>query len=396
MRPGLVMLLLLLVALIALSCTASGLGVSFTGWAGPTVSGDTIYLASKRGSPRAAILALDALTGTEQGRFTARGEPIAIYGTPLVERNILYTTSVYEMGSNRFGRVWAVAEGNLSVRVWEFPAQGRDAMGPLFGGVAFSRETNTIYVGSDDGKVYAMDATDGSPKRSGSGVFFNAKSPIWSTPVVSDGVVYFGTMGGTLFGIREEGGKVLEFKAGGAIAGTPVVKDGVVYVGSFDKKFYAIGAGGRANWTFSAGNWFWGQPLLAQDPRIGAVIFVGSLDGKVYALDAVSGKLRWFGQTGQGIRAGPVLASKARTGGLFSSLSDQVLVVGSRDGKVYGFDPITGNPAWPAFDAGGRVLSPPIAEGNVVYFVNMDYELFAIDASVGGRLPGWIAGGQGQ
>ena len=255
---------------------------------------------------------------------------------------------------------------------------------PYSEGAAFSSQTNTVYAGSDDGKLYALDANDGSLKR-----VFNVESPIWSTPTVSNGVVYFGTMGGTLFGMREDGGKVLEFKAGGAIAATPVVRDGVVYVGSFDKKFYAV-SGSRAIWSFSGNNWFWGEAVIGEDPRGSDIIFVGSLDGNLYALDMDSGNLRWSFKAGQGIRSRPALADLSVFSGTFPSLEDQLLIVGSRDERVYGLDPITGTQAWDPIDAKARVLSPLAADGSVVYFANEDHALVAVNADTGQI--DWIAG----
>ncbi|MFQ5934161.1 MAG: PQQ-binding-like beta-propeller repeat protein [Dehalococcoidia bacterium] len=391
----------LLVVLISLACTRAGLGVNFTGWAGPVVVDDSVYLASKKGSPRASIRGFSAFNGVEQSiRFDAGGEPLAIYGTPLVPpgSDMLFTTSVYESGGNERGRVYAVKLNDLGNIVWQFPRQGQDIMGPLFGGVAFSRATNTVYVGSADGKLYALDASDGSPKGRGGVVLFDADSPIWGTPVVDQGTIYFGTMGGSLIGVNEGGGRAFEVKVGGAIAATPVVDDGIVYVGAFDKKFYAIVPGvQKPKWTFPAGNWFWCKAVLAQDARVGKIIYAGSLDGKVYALDANSGRMIWSFQTGQGIRGAPVLASRTSGLGQFGSLTDQVLVVGSRDEKVYGLDPISGDPVWSEpFDAGGRVLAPLIADGNVVFGANVDHDLFALDAATGRLLAGWAAALQSQ
>ncbi|MFQ5874244.1 MAG: PQQ-binding-like beta-propeller repeat protein [Dehalococcoidia bacterium] len=384
--PGIALLLLLLLVLVSLSCGPAGLGVNFTGWAGPVVVDDAVYLASKKGADRASVRALSAFDGNEQGRFTPTVKLEAIYGTPVVEGNTLYTTSVYQSNGTEFGRVYAVDVNSL-VTAWEFPPLGRDDMGPVFGGVAFSPDTSTIYVGSADGKLYALDASDGTPKRGAGGVVFDAKSPIWGAPVVDKGIVYFGTMGGTLFGVNEGGGKAFEFRVGGAIAATPLVKDGVVYVGSFDKKFYAIVPGiNKPKWTFSGDNWFWGEAILAQVPGTGDIIFVGSLDGKVYALNAGSGNPVWLQpfQTGQGIRAGPVLANRTSFSGPFANVTDQVLVVGSRDGMVYGLDPISGKLAWKEpFDAGGRVLAPPTAVNNIIYVSNTDHDLFALDAETG-------------
>lgn len=356
---------------------------------------ESVYLASKVGS-FTIIREVNTVRGDQQERpFSDVGQPIAIYGTPIIQGNVLYTTAIYE-GSNgkNFGRVYALnvrGSGND----WVFPLS--DGMGPVFGGPAYSSTTNTIYVGSNDGKLYALDASNGDPKGLLGAVLFDAKSPIWGTPVVDAGVVYFGTVGGTVFGVNENGSKVLEFKTGGAVVAKPLVKGGVVYVGSFDKNFYAIGAERRAIWTFKADNWFWGGAIMAQVPGVGDVIYVASLDGKVYAINAQSGTLVWRNpfQTGQGIRASPVLANKSSFSGLFTSVADQVLVVGSRDGMVYGIDPISGQRAsgWDApFDAQGRVLAEVGTSGNVVYVVNTNHDLFALDAETGKLNRSWASG----
>ena len=83
-----------------------------------------------------------------------------------------------------------------------------DSVGSIFGGVAYSQATNTVYFGADDGMLYALDAGTGEPKLGTGGVFFPAEAPIWSTPMVENGVVYFGTMDGILYGVGETGGKI--------------------------------------------------------------------------------------------------------------------------------------------------------------------------------------------
>ena len=389
------LVLVVLAAVVSLSCSRTGLGFSFTGWSGPVVVDENVYLASKQGRSFTTILEFNTVRGDQQERpFGEVGQPVAIYGTPVFQGGILYSTSVYESSGDHYGRVYALDVRGTG-KDWVFPLS--DGMGPVFGGPAYSTVTNTIYVGSDDGKLYSLDATTGEPKGLLGAVLFDAKSPIWGTPVVDAGVVYFGTLSGKVFGVNESGSKVLEFQAGGAIIATPLVDDGVVYVGSFDNNFYAIGAERSAIWTFKANNWFWSGAIMAQVPGGGDVIYVGSLDGNVYALSASTGTLAWRSpfKTGQGIRASPVLVNKSSLSGPFTSVTDQVLVVGSRDGMVYGIDPVSGQKAsgWDTpFDAQGRVLAEVGASGNVVYVVNTNHDLFALDAETGVLNRSWASG----
>ena len=64
------------------------------------------------------------------------------------------------------------------------------------------------------------------------------------------------------------------------------VSDGIVYIGSLDGKIYALNASdGKLVWSFTTG----GQ--VASSPAVsGGEVYVGSSDGKVYALNASDGK----------------------------------------------------------------------------------------------------------
>ena len=88
--------------------------------------------------------------------------------------------------------------------------------------------------------------------------------------------------------------------------------------------------------------------------------------------------------------------SKLGSGGQFSSLADKVLVVGSRDGRVYGLDPQTGAPAWDSpfntreqGDGGGQILAAVGHRGTTAYIVTDKYDIFAIDANTGQGLAGF-------
>jgi outer membrane protein assembly factor BamB len=58
-----------------------------------------------------------------------------------------------------------------------------------------------IYIGSNDGNLYAVDAESGTQKWK-----FDAKSRVPSTPAVSGGIVYFGTYDGNFYAVDAASG----------------------------------------------------------------------------------------------------------------------------------------------------------------------------------------------
>ena len=98
-------------------------------------------------------------------------------------------------------------------------------------------------------------------------------------------------------------------------------------------------------WSLKAGNWFWNTPLVAN-----GVLYVGSLDEKVYAINAENGDLVWRQpfETKSPVRSAPVMAADA-------------LIVFDRDGNVYAIDPSDGSATVdPPGQVGADVLADPV------------------------------------
>ena len=70
------------------------------------------------------------------------------------------------------------------------------------------------------------------------------------------------------------------YATGGEVRSSPAVADGVVFVGSQDKKLHAVDAAtGEAKWTYATGGAVWSSPAVAD-----GVVFVGSWDKKLHAV----------------------------------------------------------------------------------------------------------------
>ena len=86
------------------------------------------------------------------------------------------------------------------------------------------------------------------------------------------------------------------------------------------------------------------------------VVYVGSLDGNVYALDARTGGLLWSYATGYGVESSPAVANG-------------VVYVGSEylgTGGVYALDASTGALLWSSAITNSVESSPAVANG-IVY-----------------------------
>ena len=221
---------------------------------------------------------------------------------------------------------------------------------------------------------------------------------IVSSPVWSDGVVYFGGDDGNIYAVAAETGRQIWKQAtGGPSPSTPAVIDGTLYVVSYDGKLYALNSHtGAVRWKFVTGgerrfeakglnglqpknqtvadpfDVFLSSPVVVQ----GAVYF-GSGDGHLYAVEAASGDLRWKFQTGDVVHASPAFA-------------DGVLYFGSWDSYFYAVDAATGKEKWRFHGGEDPVLhnqvgfqsSPAVANG-VVYTGCRDAQLHALDAATG-------------
>ena len=126
-------------------------------------------------------------------------------------------------------------------------------------------------------------------------------------------------------------------------------------------------------WRYSTGGWVVNAPTVAD-----GVVYVGSDDNHVYALDAETGELLWRFETGGVIRSTPTVTSGA-------------VYVGSNDNHVYALDAESGELLW-SYDTGNWVQYSPVASGGMVYLgalADGDYRVHALDAVSGEQA--WVA-----
>ena len=180
-----------------------------------------------------------------------------------------------------------------------------------------------------------------------------------------------------------------QFHTGGMVIGSPVVSGHVVYVGSTDGNVYAIdeNSGGQ-KWKYAV------KSRVPSTPTVQAgIVYFTAYDGNLYAVDAAGGALKWKFQTeGERRFAGKHLhgtqpAAEVMPDPFDCYLSSPVIAngavyFGSGDGNVYAVDAASGTLKW-KFKTGDVVhASPAIADGTV-FIGSWDSYFYAIDAETG-------------
>jgi outer membrane protein assembly factor BamB len=161
--------------------------------------------------------------------------------------------------------------------------------------------------------LYALNGTDGGL------IWKYAISGSWYTsisPAISDGLVFSASFDG-IFALKASNGvKVWSFSID-VVTSSPVVYNGVVYVGSSDNNLYALNAQtGKVVWKYSTGSRITATPSVAK-----GTVYVGSWDGSMYALDSANGSKMWSFKAGAEIESAAAIAD----GLLFTNCNDRYL-----------------------------------------------------------------------
>jgi outer membrane protein assembly factor BamB len=207
---------------------------------------------------------------------------------------------------------------------------------------------DTLFVGSREGKLVAFSLAD--------------EGLLWSEPLRSSQAGGFGCLASSA------GGGCSGAAAGVALYGTPVVDGDRVYIGAYNGKFYAFDTATLQITDVypaeSSIGYIVGGSALAD-----GILYFGSSDGKVYALNADSFLLEWDFEAGDKIWATP-------------AVSEGRVFIGSFDKKLYALDAADGTELW-AYETGGAIVTKPLVHNGVVYFGSFDRYLYAVNIADG-------------
>ena len=247
------------------------------------------------------------------------------------------------------------------------------------------------------------------------------------SPAIADGKVYFGGCGGFMYCL-DAGDGTFKWSQnfGGCLCSSPAVASvgGIlsVYFGQGINITCCNANSGVVLWTYLTGS---GSPICSSPTIDGGYLYIGAPDGKVYCLDAATGKKNWIVQTGWPIYysspavyggkvyiniAGRVFCLDAANGNLLwvkiyggttdtsPAISNNRLYVGDANGRLYCLDIANkGNILW-NYQTGDTISSSPaIARTNIgrnmVIFGSDDDKVYCLDADTGGFFWSYQTGG---
>jgi outer membrane protein assembly factor BamB len=163
--------------------------------------------------------------------------------------------------------------------------------------------------------------------------------------------------------------------AGTGWTGTAAKLGDYVYVGSVGGYLYCLEAmTGGLVWSYRAGGLFKSSVCLYDNK-----VYIGNTDNHLHCVDAATGRRVWAFNSGRDLDSSPCVV-------------DGVLYIAGENGYARAMDPQTGKEIWKTFVGGigpgtepgsnGSETSPAIADGQL-YTANYDGDLYSIDTKDG-------------
>jgi outer membrane protein assembly factor BamB len=329
----------------------------------PVMYRTTLYLIDNYGSAKA----IDARTGrklweTQAGTLAAASPALDIKDglviVPVLSTNPSATHS--QVPGN--GRTVAMSMTTGKV-AWSHPVPPGSESSPLVW-------EGLVFFGDQNGTVYALRASNGTTAWT-----YHASGAVKGGPSLANGILYFGDYAGRAYALNARNGRqIWAVSTSGANLGlgsgnfysSPAVAFGRVYLGNTDSFVYSFAARtGQLAWRTGTGAYVYSSPAVANTPGLGPTVYIGSYDGNLYALNARSGSVRWSHRVGGAVDGSPQI------------IGSVVYVSDLRAKSTTGLDTRSGRTV---FSFGDGRFNPGISDGHTIYMVGYSkiYEMIPV------------------
>jgi outer membrane protein assembly factor BamB len=271
----------------------------------------------------------------------------------LIEFPAVVADSVAYIGNYR-GTIYALSMRDGTI-VWKHEQPGgKMASSPAVAG-------DDVVVHGMDGYVRVLDRRTGAQRWA-----FRVGSPVESSPVIRDGVDYFGAWGGRIYALDLRRHVLRWSRATGAkITSSASIDRGSLYIGDYAGRLWALSAAtGRLRWARTVDGRIYGTPAVAAGR-----VFVPSSTGRSLTAFSTGGRYLWRVGTGSYVYSSPaVWASR--------------VFFGSYDGRLYAVSMLSGRTLW-SVSADGPVSGAAVVVAGVAYAGSTWGRITGVDARTG-------------
>ena len=240
--------------------------------------------------------------------------------------------------ANQKGIVYAISM-RFGATIWRFHTpRGKMAASPAVVG-------DELVVHGMEGNVWVLDRATGRLRWR-----YHVGSPIESSPVVRNGVDYFGAWNWTVYALDLKRRKLRwAHRAGFKITSSAAIAGRRLYIGDYGGYVRSLSLrNGRLSWARSVGGRVYGTPALASGR-----VFVPSSTGGSLTAFSTRGRYLWRVRTGSYVYSSPA-ASEGR------------VFFGSYNGRLYSVNARSGRVLW-SVGAGGPVSGAAVVVDRVAY-----------------------------
>lgn len=319
------------------------------------VSNGVVYANTAAEGDTSTLVALDAATGTLRWQYTLH--------TIMPGLQAVVAGTVYDLQTSGGPGAPDAALTIHALRasdghpLWQAPVAGADGLIDN----APATDNSSVYFVTSLGALYAFDTTSGQLRwHVASQPDGNPGSPLSSSPVVVNGLVYIGASQGISAYRASDGRRQWQdaLTTFGPFPPQPVLADGVVYVDAGGQVYALRASDGGVIWQHQA-------PGVAQSLVVSAGLVISDA-GPVFALRASDGTLVWQRpETPSGV--GTLGAGKPET------VSGGIVYIGSDGGTVSAIQASSGTERWQYQIQELPVQTPPVLSAAVTFAPSLSY-----------------------
>ena len=255
-------------------------------------------------------------------------------------------------------------------------------------GIVVDKDKN-IYFGTQAGYVISLDSLGNERWR------FKTNGFVYSTPVVEEDVVYFGSFDGNVYAVNRRNGNTLWVKnIEKSVTSSIALHAGFLYLAAKDMIYCINRTNGTVKWSYTLDQEVISTPAVDDEENVYVQSFYGGIMQGIFCIN--SGTQRWFLPTGGGTGSAVVVNDGIVIGGssgtLYAVSKDGSIkwtkeigrslettpavgfsgriYVGSEEGNVYAIDTL-GKVLW-IKEIGEKIITPPLVDRKENIFIGTD------------------------